>query len=168
MTERLKTEQLTVEQLFLRYAVPCAFIICQRGEISEDQRLRLEEAALGKVKIERKEIEKVFWRAFNRIDELAHKMKKERWHLLVIREYFLQYHNQLIDQKKDSYAKAPRTLRELCKVEKARIKEKKGEYYLVELADGRKRAVTCSFVPDAQVGDAVIVHYGYAVERAGE
>ena len=75
------------EVLFLKYAFPCAFIIKQRGEISDFEHQILEDAAINNKVLERKLLEKVFFRAFERINKVAEEKNKDKWDIEIIREY---------------------------------------------------------------------------------
>ena len=70
----------------------------------------------------------------------------------------------LINEGADDYGKAPATLKELCRVQKAKVIRKKGDVLIVEFGS-KKRPVMSDFV-NADVGDEVMIHYGYAVEKA--
>ncbi len=87
----------------------------------------------------------------------------------MIREYFYSYHNHVIDKGEGVYAKAPPMLKELSRVDKARVIARKGNVLIVEYIDkkgvNKRRNVLDSFVPDAKLGDVVTIHYGYAVEK---
>ena len=159
-------KDLTPEQLFLRYAVPCAFVLRQRGDVEDEMVAKLEMAAMGEEVVERDTIEKIFSAAFRRIDKVAKEMGKDRWDTEVIREYFLNRHNQFIAEGDGEYARAPQTLKDLCRVERAKVVSKHGSFYIVNLKDGKTRTVIPPFVHGAEVGDEIIIHYGYGVEGA--
>jgi hydrogenase maturation factor len=150
------------ETYFLRYAYPCLFIAKQRGEVDDALMEKLRIAAIKDEPVDRALIEKVFFRAFRRMRELA--KGKDVWDISVIKDYFIDRHNMIIDAGLETYAKAPETLKELCKVQMSKVVAKKGEFLVVDIA-GKRRPVSSDFVPDAKVGDRVTVHYGYAVEK---
>ncbi|MBN2454139.1 HypC/HybG/HupF family hydrogenase formation chaperone [Candidatus Woesearchaeota archaeon] len=118
-------------------------------------------AAVKDEPVDRALIEKVFFRAFRRIREIS----PDCWNKDVIREYFINRHNTLIDIGLDDYSKAPETLKALCKVRKVKVIGKKDGALIVEYGH-KRRPVNADFVPEAEIGDYVIVHYGYAVEKA--
>jgi hypothetical protein len=154
---------MKIENFFLRYAYPCAYIIMQRGEISPKELRELEKTAIGNGEISRDRLENVFHRAFVFIDKLAQMRGKDRWDAEVIKEYFLSYHNEVIDKGEGIYGSAPEMLKELSRVAEGLIKDKKGDVLVIDY--GRKRRdVLNHFVPQAKVGDKVRIHYGYAVE----
>jgi len=156
------------EQLFLRYAVPCSFVLQQKGEVDEQTVVDFELAAMDEKQIDRKVIERVFHRAVRRMGQVANELDKDVWDCDVIREYFLRRHNQIIDEGVDDYAEAPETLKELCKVQRAKVVSKHPNFLVVTLPNGKTRTVIPPFVKDAVEGDEIIIHYGYGVERAGD
>ncbi len=157
---------MRVENFFLRYAYPCAYIIVQRGEINSSELKELERAAISEEGVSRERLEKIFHMAFEFIDELAKKMGKDRWDISVIKEYFYSYHNEVIEKGVGVYGNAPKMLKELSKVEKGVVKGKKDDVLTVEY-NGKRRDVLNSFVPSAKIGDIITIHYGYAIEIVG-
>ncbi len=153
------------EVLFLKYAFPCAFIIKQRGEIDSKTFKTLEDAAVNNNVLDRSLLEKIFFRAFERIDKVAVEMKRHRWDAEVIREYFVKRHNEIIDNGMYSYAAAPESLKDLCKVHVATVKRISGKYLVVGYGDERTRPVMGNLVRGVKEGDKVTIHYGYAVEK---
>lgn len=156
---------MRVENYFLRYAFPCAFIIKQRGEINKEEYDKLFDIAVNNKLVEREKLEKIFFRAFKYINELAKEKKRDKWDFEVIKEYFLKKHNELIKQGIGVYKNAPKTLKDLSKVNEAEIINKKGNILEVKF-NNKKRFVSNVFVPDAKIGDKVRIHYGFAVELA--
>ena len=153
------------EVLFLKYAFPCTFVIRQRGEITDEELKRLEEAAINNEVLPRMFLERVYFRAFERIDKLAHELGKERWDPAVIRDYFVHRHNDIIDKGMYSYAKAPESLKNLCKVHVATVKEVTGDVLVVEYGRGQRRPVSKDLIANVRAGDKVMIHYGYASEK---
>jgi len=155
--------KMKVENFFLRYAYPCAYIALQRGEITNEELQELEEAAVENKDISREKLEKVFHKAFESIRELAKERNKDIWDEAIIREFFYSYHNKVIEKGEGTYATAPETLKELSKVTDAKVVKKNDDNLLVEY-DKKIRCVMNSFVAEAKEGDIVRIHYGYAVE----
>ena len=156
------------ENFFLRYAYPCAYIILERGEITQEELDELEDIVINNREISRERLEKIFHRAFEFIDQLAEKNCSFKWDPAVIEEYFYSYHNKVIDGGQGIYATAPPMLKELSRVEKAKVIDKKDDVLSVEYRDKagklKSRSVLNHFVPSVKVGDIVTVHYGYAIE----
>lgn len=151
------------EVFFIKYAYPCAFIIKQRGEIDQAQMNELENAAVNEIPLPKEKLEKIFFRAFKRIEPIARELKKDKWDLEVIKEYFLNRHSNLVEKGFEMNEDIPRTLKELCKVHKAKVVEKKDNLLVVQF-NNKTRTVISDIVPEATVGDIVTIHYGYAVE----
>jgi len=162
---------MKIEHFFLRYAYPCAYVLMQRQEITQEELQELEEAAIQNQDVPRERLEKVFHRAFDFIDQLAKKRNKQRWDLEVIKEYFYSYHNEVIGKGEGIYATAPHTIKELSRVDTATVIAKKGDVLIVQYQDWKNnlktRNVFNHFVPRANIGDKVTIHYGYAVEIIG-
>jgi hydrogenase maturation factor len=157
--------KISPEVFFIKYAYPCAFIIKQRQEINDDELEELRVSAVEEKPLAREKLEKIFFRAFERIVILAKEMKKDKWDIDVLRAYFITRHNEIIEEGMYSYAKAPESLRNLCKVHKAKVIEKKDDVLVVEYDNGKTRPVMNELTPTAKVGDFVTIHYGYAVEK---
>ena len=155
---------MEAEVLFLKYAFPCAFIIRQRKEISDEEFNTLKDAAINNKVLQREFLEKIFFRAFERIKKVGEEMNKEMWDVEVIKEYFLVKHNEIINGGMYSYANSPESLKNLCKVHKAKVINIKEDILIVEY-NGKTRPVMKDFIPDAQIGDTVTIHYGYAIEK---
>ncbi|MFH1592086.1 MAG: HypC/HybG/HupF family hydrogenase formation chaperone [Candidatus Woesearchaeota archaeon] len=151
------------EVFFLKYSFPCALICQQMGEIDEAEVKELEDAATTSVPLPREKLERIFFRAFKRIDSIAEELGRDRWDLDVLEEFFLKRHNEIVEKGFEISGKVPRTLKELCKVHVAEIVEKKGDVLIVKFGN-KTRPVHNKLVPEAKVGDLVTIHYGYAVE----
>ena len=163
---------MRIENFFLRYAYPCAYIIMHRGELSQTELKELEKIAIENREISRERLERIFHRAFAFIDEFAEKYNAYRWDPFIIKEYFYSFHNEVIDAGAGTYKTAPETLKELSRVEKAKIIDKRDNILFVEYTDkkGNKktRNVFNSFVSNAKIKDTVTIHYGYAIEIVEE
>ncbi|MFH1289998.1 MAG: hypothetical protein ABIH92_01175 [Nanoarchaeota archaeon] len=154
------------EVYFIKYGYPCAHILCTvRGDVSEEKFKEMEQAAIqGKV-MDRAYLEKVFFRAFDRIKKIAEEMGKDKWDVDVIREYFCVRHNSVLMD-----SDYPESFKEMCKTYKAEIvsEEEDGEVvvsYVSEDGKEKKRKVKKDYFPELKVGDKVWIHWQYAVER---
>ncbi|MBW2991137.1 HypC/HybG/HupF family hydrogenase formation chaperone [Candidatus Woesearchaeota archaeon] len=159
---------MTPEKYFLKYAYPCSFVLVDLGKITEEKRKELEQKLLKNEPVSRAELENIFKAAFKRLKEIAKQMKKDYWDLEVIKEYFFEEkHNDFIDKQDGMYAEVSPTIRELCKVHKAEVTEKRDNVLTVKY-EGIARNVFATLVPDAKVGDKVTVHWAFAIERVEE
>ena len=148
------------EIYFLRYAFPCSHVLCKiRKEISEEEYKKIERAAIKGIILDRKYLEKVFFRAFERIEKIAAELKTSKWDINVLREYFVERHNAFVNSSVN-----PEKFKELCRVHKAKIIEVK-ENPLTVKYNNKKREVKKVYVPDAEKNDIVTIHYNYAVEK---
>ena len=155
----------TAESYFLKYAWPCTFIIRLRGKVDAATFSLLEKSALEGRPVERAVLERVYHKAMARMREVARKMgKNDVWDKEIVREYFVNRHNGMIAED-EAYQEAPASLREMCKTVKAKIADARPGFFVV-VVEGKPRTVSDIFVPDARIGDSVIVHYGYAIEKA--
>ena len=154
---------MEAEVFFIKYAFPCAFILVQRKEITEKELEELEDAAIHEKILQRERLENIFFRAFRRIEPIAQEMKKDKWNLEVLKEYFLKRHSKLVENGFEMSIKIPRTLKELCKIQKAKVAERKGNLLVVQY-ENKTRTVISSLTPLVKIGDEVTIHYGYAVE----
>lgn len=154
------------EVYFIRYAHPCAHILCNvRGEVSEEEFAAMGRAAVEGRKLDREFLEGAFWRAFTRISKIAEELGKDKWDVDVIHEYFCVRHNAVLDG-----SDYPEAFKEMCKVYEGEVlsEEEDGEVvvsYLSEQGGIKKRKVKKDYLPDLQPGDRVRIHWMYAVER---
>ena len=160
------------ELFFLRYAFPCTDIRLQQGRITQEKYDELRDIAVNKKTVQRSDLEKVFFGAVEELGILAKKKNKVRWDYDIIKEYFYYGHNEIIDSGKGVYKNWPASLKEMSKVYKAKVIDKKlGKFLVVEYSNGKeikKRNVLNEFVPDAGIDDYVMIHYAYAVEIAND
>ncbi len=153
------------ERYFLKYAYPCSFVLVDLGKITDEKRKELEEKLLKNKPIDRAELEDIFKAAFKRIKEIAKGEGKDYWDFDVIKEYFFgEKHNDFIDKQDGMYVEFSPTIRDLCKVHKAVVTEKRENILTVNYG-GIARNVFATLVPDAKVGDKVTVHWAFAIEK---
>lgn len=87
---------MSPEVYFLRYAFPCSHVLLNiRREINEKEYRKMERAALEGRALDKGFLEKVFFRAFERMQKIAEELKKDKWDIDVIREYFCKRHNAI-------------------------------------------------------------------------
>lgn len=154
------------EVYFIKYAYPCAHILCKvRKDVSEEEFRAMEDAAINNKIMDREYLERVFFRAFNRIGKIAQELGKDKWDKEVIEEYFVGRHNDVLE--KSDY---PESFKEMCCVyggEVVELDEKGGVVVLYKSRDGttRKRKVRKDYFKDLKIGDKVRIHWQYVVEK---
>jgi hypothetical protein len=103
--------------------------------------------------------------AFRRLKQIAKERGRNYWDLEIIKEYFFgEKHNDFIDKQEGMYSEFGPTLRELCKVHKAEVIEKRGNILTVKY-NGIARNVFATLTPKVKVGDKVTVHWAFAIEK---
>ena len=143
------------EVYFLRYAFPCARVLVDvRKTITEEEWEKMKEAVETETPMDRAYLEKTFPVAIERIK----KINPDPWSVETIREYFWNRHAEAISKD------LPPMIRRLCVVKKGKLNKQIGDVFTVDLGDGDVRNVQVLY-PGAKVGDTVMVHYGYAVEK---
>ncbi len=137
-----------------------------RGQVDDATFQLLEKNAIDGKPVARTVLERVYKKAFARMKQVAKDLgKASYWDNEVIREYFVNRHNPMIARDPE-YESAPESIRELCKTVTAKIVEKRDGFLIVKYGAGKTRVVGSVFVPEAKVGDEVILHYGFAIEKA--
>jgi hypothetical protein len=158
-------KKMSSEKYFLRYAYPCSFVLVDLGKISDAKRKELEKKLLKNESVSKKELEKIFVSAFRRLKQIAKERGRNYWDLEIIKEYFFgEKHNDFIDKQEGMYSEFGPTLRELCKVHKAEVIEKRGNILTVKY-NGIARNVFATLTPKVKVGDKVTVHWAFAIEK---
>ena len=130
---------MKAEVFFLKYAFPCSFIIKERRQIDEKTFHLLRDAALNNKAPDKPLLEKVYFRAFEKIKMVSKEMKKDKWDLAVLREYFLKRHNRIIDNGMFAYKNAPESQKRLCKIHIAEIAEDKGDCFIVQYRENNRK-----------------------------
>ena len=153
------------DELFLKYAFPCAHVLLESGVITKERYSSLEDCAKGGEVLSRDVIESSFPSAFRRIKVLAEEMGVgDYWDMKVMEEYWYRNHNEVIDAREGNYAKFPESFRDFCKVHVAEVVKLLPEGFLSIEYDEKRRAVCGDYVLGVKVGDKVRVHHAYAVE----
>lgn len=158
--------ELSPEQYFLRYAFPCAHVLCDQGRMTEEDYVLLQKLARIGGDITFNQLEEFFPAAFKRIHEVADKEGKDPHSLAIIKQYFLHDHQEYIDAGDGMYAKMPKSFGEFCKVKKLKVLDKKFLNDELFLRVGDERWVRAPFFKEdrIKVGDTVTVHHAFAVE----
>jgi len=158
----------TSEAVFFRYSADCAYQLFSLGRIKEREYQIIRDCREhGKVP-DRIFLEAVFPAAIERIKRLAKTLSKDYWDAEVIRKYFLEEHNRIIDRGDGYYAIAPKSIKELCKVRVGKIKNSEtigGEViYTVDYGDKEETALG-KYLPDVKIGERISTHWKFAIER---
>jgi hypothetical protein len=151
------------EQYFLRYALPCSYVLVDQKRLSKEAQEELRSRLLNDKNISKEELENTFTAAFRRIKELAEKMNKDHWDIEVIKKYWLEEHNKYIDKDDGMYSKFSKNFKELCKVYKAEVIEINKNILTVSYND-KTRKVFSDLIPNVKLNDKVTIHQGYAIE----
>ncbi|MBR9690723.1 HypC/HybG/HupF family hydrogenase formation chaperone [Candidatus Woesearchaeota archaeon] len=160
----MKNENQSPEDYFLKYAMPCAFLVRELGEISDNELKEIETAAFEDKTVSKERLKKIFYRAFEKMEKHS-----KDWDVPTIKKYFHELHNIEIDNKEGYYASCDEMNRELSKVRVAEIIDKKDQTYVIvyQGEDGeKKRNVFTKLLPNAKIGDKVYIHFFFAIEKA--
>ncbi len=143
-----------------KYALPCV-----KGKDRED----LEQSLRKRDFFSEQELEEITPKAIRRIKNFAKRegYGNRYWNLEVVKRYWLQEHNRLIDNKEDGFDDKYHTdaSRDFCKVKLVEVKEVKGNgmnYRVKVLAYGKELELESLIKPDT--GDKVTVHKGMVIE----
>lgn len=162
--QKHKKEEESVESYFFKYAFPCAQVKLRLGSLRKEEYNQLKELFLENKSPSKEELEKTFPPAFRRIRKLAGKMGRDIWDLEVIKEYWTDNHNKVIDEGDGMYGEASESFKDLCKVHAAEVIEEKENKLVVKYED-KERIVSDFLVPDVKTRDKVRIHFAYAVEK---
>jgi len=146
--------------LFLRYALPCASTLVKRGNVTREYIEGLVEQ-VSRRKPPEEDAEKLFKVANVMCDSVAERMHKQSTDAEVIRRYFLFEHSKVVDDRFE-------LMKDFSPVDCRTYAGK-----VVRLADGNATVETIlgqmeyrnPFVSDAKVGDDVVVHFDFVVEK---
>ena len=155
---------MTPEQYFLRYSFPCAHVLLEMGSIDEKKFEELRQNVLENKQMNRTELMMIFPSAFRRISEVATKMNKDIWDMEVIKNYFLEQHNDYIEKRDGNYKQFGSHFGDFCKVYKGKVIGKEEDILIVQYGE-RVRNVLSDILPDAKIGDTITIHQGFAVEK---
>jgi len=165
------------EELFLRYAYSCAEV--QRDHlhaITDDQLAHVKEMLDDKTPVDEPFLKQVYPAAFRRLETIAKETELDPLTTETIDAYFLVYHNAFIDRRDGNYAKLADWACEFCKVHVVKITEiletgGQRAFRFSSYEPGAKilqRGVGGDLVPDAHVGDLIVIHQGWAVKKIDE
>jgi hypothetical protein len=148
-------EQFTPEKYLLRYAFPCAINKLVAKKITQAEYDRMKEAFESGAGMPREFLERVYTDAIPELRQMA----GDYWRVEVMRAYFWNRHNFTVP------AEYPQEFRELCEIRSGTLEQSRDDgKFVVLLETGHRRLITAVY-PAPQLGDTVMVHYGYAVEK---
>ena len=169
MLEKMVDEEETPEAVFFRYAFSCTDELYELSLISKEVLEKVRGYIESGQVPNRDFLESTYPNGLARIEKLAKSLGRDKWDEFVIRKYFLEEHNKVIDKREGSYRIMTTTQRELCKVrigvvKKVYMKEGKLLTYDVDYGD-RVQTVIGKYFSDARVGDRISTHWNFAVEK---
>ncbi len=162
---------MTTEKYFFNYALPCADVLLSLHRITQEQYDGLQKKFLDGQVPNREELESSFEKAFVRIKRLAESMNLDYWSMEVMKKYWTEEHNRIINSGEGVYGKCSETLRDICRVHESKVIERKDldgkVLFVVEYNSSkgtRTRTVFGNLLPDLHEGDKVRIHHSYAIE----
>ena len=169
---------LSPEQLFLSYAYSCGEVQQKHlGAITEEEMGRTRRMLDGKERVDLAFLKEKYGAAFHRLDLVAAATGLPQMSAEALDAYFILYHNLFIDARDGSYAKLPKTICDYCKVHVVRVKQlirikpQQQLFYRFEPFENEpilQGGVSGELVPDAKVGDLIVIHQAWAVKRIDE
>ncbi len=141
------------EQYFLRYAFPCAQVLLDLKRITQADYDKLKNAVLNNEVLSRVYLEKIFVKAVTGMRTVS----EDIWDVNVIKEYFHNKHDEMISKD------LPPTIQKLCKVKEGILVAKNEPAFIAKLGSEKRNVFALYEKP--KIGDRVIIHYWYAVER---
>jgi len=150
---------------FLRYAFPCTYMRKIRGKITDKDIDTLKSSLILEKPLSKEYLEKSFEDASKELDKIASELKKDKWSLDVIYEYFLVRHNSIVDADENLPVDS---LKDMCRILEGNVISCNGDYVTVNYSSNQKpktRNVSKEFFKDIKLGDKVRFHYGYVVDK---
>ncbi|MBU0530072.1 MAG: HypC/HybG/HupF family hydrogenase formation chaperone [Candidatus Aenigmatarchaeota archaeon] len=149
--------QIINKILFLKYAIPCSSTLVKRGWITQERVDRMYEL-LKKGEVEER-LEDIYLVATSGCKLIALKSGRDITDD-VIREYFLDSHDEVIDKRfKEMGDFDP----EECRTHPAKVLSVEKEVEVLTPKGVRK--ITNTFEHDLRPGDYVVIHYDFIIER---
>jgi len=142
--------EITDKKLFLKYAIPCASTLVIRGDVKQQKIDELKNWVTTETGEEptSEELHNIFKVASVLCTVTAQELGKDIIDSEVIHEYFLKKHDKIVEERwleKQDFDK------EKCKIRIVTLDEN---------SNYKK-----DFCPDAKIGDKVVVHYDYIIEK---
>ncbi|MFH7904347.1 MAG: hypothetical protein QXQ58_01365 [Candidatus Aenigmatarchaeota archaeon] len=152
--------QIKNRKLFFCYALPCAQTFVKRGKISQEDLDRIIKN-FSRGKMPKKGFESIFLVANNMLKIIAMKMGKDKIDMKVIRQYYLVDHDKVVDKRYEEVGDFDPIA---CKIRVGEVLSIKDNKAIIKTEFGIKEYKT-DFVKKLRVGDRVIVHYDFIVEK---
>lgn len=140
--------------LFLRYALPCADKLIERGETTKEYIEEIKRCLRNRERI-KNEYLKIFKVAFAFCEELGKKLKKNAMDEEIIRKYFWFEHDKIVDLTGACIE---------CKILPGRVEKISNNKAIVMTPIGKK---TCSLelAEEIKKGDYVTLHLNFVIEK---
>lgn len=155
--------EIADRELFLKYALPCANTLVKRGAVTQDLVDQLI-AAVSEHKTIPEGSEKIFKVALPICELMARKMKKDRIDVEVIRKYFLLEHSRIVDLRHKAMKDFDPMM---CKTHMGKVIDVRKDVAIVETKIGKLNC-RIDFAPDVRIGERVVVHNKFIVEKINE
>ncbi|MEM5807407.1 MAG: hypothetical protein QW474_03425 [Candidatus Aenigmatarchaeota archaeon] len=152
--------QIKNRKLFFCYALPCAQNFVKRGKINQEELDKIiKNFSMGRMP--KKGFESIFLVANNMLKVVAMKMGKDKIDTKVIRQYYLVDHDKVVDKRYEEVGDFDPIA---CKIRVGEVLTIKNKKATIRTEFGIKEYRT-DFVKKLKVGDKVIVHYDFVVEK---
>ncbi|MBI3190587.1 hypothetical protein HYZ41_02700 [archaeon] len=146
--------------LFMKYALPCAGTLVNRGVVGRDRIERLIDTVKENSEIPR-DTEKIFKVAFAACSLIAMDEKKNFIDSNVIRKYFLSNHDDIIDKRFEEMGDFDP---ESCRIRTGTVVGVEDNFAIVHNSAG-VRKYRIDFAQGIKKGDEVITHWDFVVEK---
>jgi len=143
--------------------LPCAYTFVKRGKLKKEELDKIIEN-FSRGNLPKKGFEEIFAVANAMLKIIAKKMGKEAIDAQVLRQYYLVDHDKVVDQRFEEVGDFDPIA---CKIRIGEVLAVSGSKAKVKTEFGLKEYRTY-FVKDVKVGDKVIVHYDFIVEKFSE
>jgi len=158
---------MTAEELFLRYALPCLDDLCNIHKITPKKKDEIEQKFYAHETISKQELEEIFPAAFRRMQE---SFGKDYWTPSKISEYFRKYHDEFIDSGDGRYREATETIKYWCKVREAVVDSVRDNCVVLLSYEhdpkfDSSRLFFNKYQLELKPGDKVITHWRFVIEK---
>ena len=149
-------------ELFFRYAIPCSETLAERGVISKKyQKMLMKNLSLNK-KIP-KNSENIFKVASSMCEKTTKRLGKKTVDKEVIRKYFLFGHDKVVDKRFKLFKDFDPMQ---CRLYSGKVVSLRNKA-TVQIVIGKRKYKT-DFTRSLKVGDYVVVHRNFVVEKINE